>query len=124
MKLNKSMITCAVLMALGLNQTAFAGEESKQENEAVIIQSDIIANALGNVVVLSQDSTSGTGKGNETIVFQDGDVNGTDFTVVGEGNVIEIEQTGAENIAIGTYTGNNNLPVSYTHLTLPTNREV
>ena len=109
MKLNKSMITCAVLMALGLNQTAVAGEETKQETEAVTIQSDIIVNAQGNVIVLSQDSRSGTGEGNETYILQDGDVNGTDFTVVGEGNIVEIEQVGSENIAIGTYTGNSNL---------------
>ena len=108
-KLNKSMITCAVLMALGLNQTAFANEDTKQENEAVTIQSDIIANAQGNVIILSQDSRSGVGEGNETSIFQEGDVNGTDFTVIGDGNIVEIEQVGAENVAIGTYTGNNNL---------------
>ena len=106
-KLNKSMITCAVLMALGLNQTAFANEDTKQENEAVTIQSDIIANAQGNVIILSQDSRSGVGEGNETSIFQEGDVNGTDFTVIGDGNIVEIEQVGAENVAIGTYTGNN-----------------
>ena len=69
-KLNKSMITCAVLMALGLNQTAFANEDTKQENEAVTIQSDIIANAQGNVITLSQDSRSGVGEGNETSIFK------------------------------------------------------
>ena len=104
MKLNKSLITCAVVMALGLNQTAFAGEDTKVDSNTVTIQSDLMVNALGNVIMLSQSSTEGTDLGNETTIFQEGDVNGAGFTVIGEGNVTEISQLGAENLAVGTAT--------------------
>jgi hypothetical protein len=77
LKLNKSLITCAIVMALGLNQTAFAGEDTKEVTSTVVIQSDLMVNALGNVIMLSQSSTVGTDLGNETTIFQEGDVNGT-----------------------------------------------
>ena len=104
MKLNKSLITCAVMMALGAGQSAFA--QTKQiSNE---IQSDLMINAVGNVIELSQTSGLGATFGNEVIINQEGDQNGTDISVDGDDNLTDVTQLGQDNLALSTSTGDGN----------------
>jgi len=109
MKLKKSLVTCAVFMALGLTQTAFAKEDSKQAQN--LIQTDIIASATGNVIVLKQTSQEGATFGNNVLLAQEGDTNGIDAAVDGEANETEIVQIGVDNIAISNSVGDSNTQV-------------
>ena len=108
-KLNKSLLTCAIVMALGINQQALAAETEKGSVEQV--QNDFMIDAVGNVILLSQTSESGAVFGNEVILSQEGDNNGINASLNGESNITEITQIGADNIAIATSLGDANTQI-------------
>ena len=83
MKLQKSIITAAVLLALGASNYAIAADKDTK-GEANPINTQLMANAAGNVIELSQTSDSSAVLGNEALLSQEGDLNGISATVNGE----------------------------------------
>lgn len=73
MKLQKSIITAAVLVALSASHSASATEKETKKT-ANPIQTQLMANAAGNVIILSQTSDTGAVFGNDVTLLQEGDL--------------------------------------------------
>ena len=106
MKIKKSIIACAVVMAFGAQTTAFAANDNKTTD--VQINKDFMANASGNVLNLSQTSQAGAVVGNDVSLMQEGDTNGIDASVDGDGNETSITQIGLDNVTVSASTGDSN----------------
>ena len=108
MQIRKSLVTCAVFMALGLTQTAFAqtaltqpAEDNKADKGSErLIQTDIIASAAGNVIILTQESQEGAVYGNSIQLAQEGDTNGVDASVNGDDNDTEVGRSLSRTVQI------------------------
>ena len=107
MNFKKSTISCAVLVTLGvLSSNALAASDDTLKEDNNPIQTDIMVDAVDNIIILSQTSTGSVG--NEVFLAQEGDFNGVDITIVGDDNVVEAVQIGSDNLALGSIVGDSN----------------
>nr|WP_136251001.1 curlin [Ningiella ruwaisensis] len=107
MKYNKSIIASSLLLALSASHTVLAQETAAKESD-VVVQADFMANATGNVIILTQSAPEGNEIGNSSSIFQEGDFNGADIEVIGIENTVDTVQIGSDNIVVGLIQGDTN----------------
>ncbi|MFT5542051.1 MAG: hypothetical protein ACI97K_001797 [Glaciecola sp.] len=108
MKFTKTNIASALLLAFAASGSLMAQEAPETKTDTYVIASDIIEAAAGNVILISQETPEGAEFGNEVFVAQEGDFNGAQITVMGDGNLVDVLQFGTDNIAVATITGDFN----------------
>ena len=95
MTLKKSLLTCAITVALSSSFAANANIDNKNQSSS-ILASQVSATATGNSVAIDQTSLQGIG--NDVLVNQQGDGLNATVTINGDGNSTEIEQKQNQNL--------------------------
>lgn len=106
MKLNKSLLTCAITIALSSSFVAQANMDDKQQSTS-ILSDQVSSDAIGNYLYVEQTSLQGAG--NEVLAIQQGDGHEAEVIIIGDGNSTSVEQFQDQNLSLTYTTGDQNI---------------
>ena len=105
MKLNKSLLSCAVAIAMGTSFSTFADTATKSGSVSDL-STKVSVQSTSNSMVLAQ-----TQVGNTALLLQDGDGNAMQVTTIGNDNTTEVSQFQTGNYVEVTTVGDNNVQI-------------
>lgn len=112
-KFTKTNIAAAIVVAFATVGNVVAQEATETKIDTFVLSSDFMEAAEESIILITQISPEDAELGNETLVEQDGALNGADIVIEGDGNLVDVLQVGVDNIAIGNVTGDENFVLVY-----------